>query len=222
MKLRYHLSPGLLPGVSQLNVSLNGTLSRPSPPTPATHPARSKPLWICPLNYWPPRTRSPSSSSATMRRNAKTPPTPPCGPVSIRTPPSNSRARVSPGQRPWPAPTSILRPRRQSPSRRAHRLSLPAVGEGNAGSGNRRVVVRHPRQWSHCAVFRLHRRNPSRQRSRDSRAPVQIPASLNLSAIYGPTVAISPNPSDPTAAVLHGRLHPPAALRSDGTNHRPS
>ena len=148
MHLRYHLSPGLIPSLSHLKVSLNGTLFAILPavdphsaettqatqtvtnpvPTPSTDLLES--TVTLPVDALTRDNQLPLSSSATTPRSAKTPPTPPSGHTSTTTPPSSS---------PEPSPSfTTISNSSPRPSTTPSSIRIPSSPSSSSASPHRR------------------------------------------------------------------------------------
>ena len=203
MKLHYHLSPGLLPGISQLNVSLNGTLaaslavnaSDQTGPLEATVnlPAEllvpNNQLTFEFIGHYALRCEDPSNSTLWARVDANST----IELMGSLLPIANDLSLLplpfyDSGVNPHPiVPIVFL----SQPSPRA--MQAAGIVASWFGTLNSFRPVRFP-----VTIGAI----PAGNAIVIAEHTSEIPASLNLSAASSPTVAISANPSDPTSTVL--------------------
>ncbi len=197
MQLRYHFSPGLIPSLSHLKISLNGTLFATLPvagPAASTlQPRRSPPTPSCP----PPRNRPPRTHrkqlaaridhhaacrAARARQRTHLRVRRPLrdevrGPIALhalgpRRQQLDHRARrhahPARGQSQAPA-RPLLRPQGQPSPGHPDRVSNPALTQSPAGCRYRRLLVRRACGLAAHTLSRLHRHHTPRQRNRHRR-----------------------------------------------------
>jgi cellulose synthase (UDP-forming) len=203
MKLRYHLSPGLLPGVSQLNVSLNGALvaslaantsDQPGPleavvNLPAELLVPNNQLTFQFIGHYALRCEDPSNSTLWARVDANST----IELAGSLLPITNDLSLLplpfyDAGVNPHPVVSIVFL---SQPSPKAMQAAGIVASWFGILDGSR--PVRFP-----VSIGSIPAGNVIVIAERRS----EIPASLNLSATSGPTVAISANPSDPSSTVL--------------------
>ena len=184
MHLRYHFSPGLIPSLSHLKVSLNGTLFATipvtTPPSGVTQPSNGQASSIRTENNALLESVLTLPAEMLVHDNELTFEfvghyTLKCEDPSHSTLwahiDNNSTIELAGSlhpvaRRPQAPARALLRLHRQSPSGNPDRLPHAAFTQGSASGRHRRILVRHPRRLSPDALSRLRRRHPLRQRHR--------------------------------------------------------
>jgi len=205
MKLHYHLSPGLLPGVSQLNVNLNGSLvaslavdassSNQSGPLEATVnlPAEllfpNNQLTFEFIGHYALHCEDPSNSTLWARVDSNST----IELAGSLLPIANDLSLLplpfyDSGVNPHPVVPIVFL---AEPSPKA--MQAAGIVASWFGILNSFRPVRFP-----VTIGTI----PAGNAIVIAESPSEIPASLNLTAISGPTVAMVANPSDPTSTVL--------------------
>jgi cellulose synthase (UDP-forming) len=207
MKLRYHLSPGLLPGVSQLNVSLNGTMfaslaAGPNPSSgdqtglleatlnlPTDLLVHDNQLTFEFIGHYAPECEDPSNSTLW----AQVDPNSTIELAGTFLPLTNDLSLLplpfyDAGVNPHPVvPLVFLAP----PSPKATQAAGIVASWFGILNGSR--PVRFPVSFGAIPVGNT---------IVIAENAAEIPATLGVTAVSGPTVAMVANPSDPTSNVL--------------------
>jgi len=202
MKLRYHLSPGLLPGVSQLNVSLNDTLvaslaanaGQPGPleatlNLPAELLVPNNKLTFEFIGHYTLTCEDTSNSTLWARVD-------PSSTIELTgslLPIANDLSLLplpfyDAGVNPHPVVPIVFL---SQPSPKA--MQAAGIVASWFGTLNSFRPVRFP-----VSIGAI----PAGNAVVIAEHPSEIPASLNLTVVSGPTVAVAANPSDPASTVL--------------------